>query len=238
MAPPKSLLSFVRVMFLSIALTLDVPVTVSEPLCSTAPVEFAARFPAIVVAASPNVRPAEIVVRLPLVPSSLSADTAVRSVTPVVRCAVRLFASLILVTPPATVSAPTKSLPAFASVTLFVPAAILDVPETVRMPVWYTAPVDVAARLPVTVVAASPKVKPAELVDRLPLVPSTLRVDTAVRSVVPVVRCAVRLFASLMLVVPPTAVNAPPKSLVTSARVTLLLPAAMFDVPVTTSLPV
>ena len=87
-------------------------------------------------------------------------------------------------------------------------------------------------------VAASPKVNPAEFVVRLPVVPSAFRVVAAVKSVVPVVRCAVRLFASLMLVVPPTAVNAPPKSLVTSARVTLLLPAAMFDVPVTTSLPV
>ena len=99
-------------------------------------------------------------------------------------------------------------------------------------------PVEVAARVPVTVVAASPKVNPAEFVVRLPLVPSVFRVVAAVRSVVPVVRCAVKALASLILVTPPTTVSTPPKSLVVFVRVTLLVPALMFDVPVTTSLPV
>ena len=197
----------------------------------------AARLPVTVVAASPKVRPAECVVRLPVVPSAFRVVAAVKSVVPVVRCAVKALASLILVVPPATVRVPPKSLTAFASVTLLLPALMFDVPVITSLPVWSTAPVEVAARLPVTVVAASPKVKPTEFVVRLPVVPSVFRVVAAVRSVVPVVRCAVKALASLIVVVPPATVRAPPKSLVLSARVTLLLPALMFDVPVTTSLP-
>ena len=154
--------------------------------------------PVTVVLASPKVRPVELVVRLPLVPSSLSADTEVRSVVPVVRCAVKALASLIVVVPPATVNAPPKSLVVSARVTLLVPAEMFDVPVTANLPVWLTAPVEEAVRLPVTVVAASPKVKPTEFVVRLPLVPSVFRVVAAVRSVVPVVRCAVKALASLM----------------------------------------
>ena len=120
------------------------------------PVEVAARLPVTVVAASPKVRPAECVVRLPVVPSAFRVVTAVRSVAPVARWAVSVLASLMAVVPPATVRAPPKSLAVVFSVTEPVPALTLVVPVTYRAAFCVTAPLAMTSRLP-------PKVPPASI---------------------------------------------------------------------------
>ena len=199
------------------------PVTVRVLVCVTGPLEVASRSPVTVVGAAPKVRPAEFVVRLPLVPSTVRPPTAVSTVTPVVRLAVRSFLSLMVVAPPVRVSAPTKSLPGSDKVTLLLPALMFDVPVTVRVLLCVTGPLEVASRSPVTVVGAAPKVRPAEFVVRLPLVPSTVRPPTAVRAVTPVVESdtfsalaslsdTLRQFPLLAL----SKVTSPPKSLFAS----------------------
>ena len=180
-----------------------------------------AALPALVVLTAP------VSVKLPV---SVATSTVPVEVT-VAR--LMALASIRLMPPPVTVRAPPKSLAALARITALEPASMFDVPVTVRAPVCPTDPLEVEESAPVTVVTPEPMVRPAEVVVRLPLVPSTVRTPAAVRSVAPVVRCAVRVLVSLMLVAPPVTVKAPPKSLAELVRVTALEPAAMFDVPVT-----
>ena len=233
--PTKSLPVLFRVTSLPSAVIPVVPPTVSGPVWLTVPVLVVERLPLSVV--GPKLVPPPlvvVVVRSLAVPLTARSPPALSVPPPVeARVAVRAFLSVMLTVPPFTVTSPTKSLPGLDRVTLLLPALMFEVPVTVSTLVWVTGPVEVAVRSPVTVVGPMPKVKPAESVVRLPVVPSTVRAPTAVSSVTPVVTWAVRSFLSLMDVAPPARVSSPTKSLPGLDNVTLLLPALRFDVPFT-----
>src|SRR5690606_28087237 len=130
-------------------------------------------------------------------------------------------ASLITTAPPASDTAPSKSLPAWSSAIVPVPASIALSPPTYSAPDWPTSP-------PLLSATRAPAMLPPPS-DRAP----GLVADSDPRSAA----SSVSALASAIATAPPASDTAPPKSLPASVSVIAPAPASSAEVPPITSAP-
>src|SRR5690606_26708473 len=204
-APPKSLPAWVSVIAPAPASSAEVPPTASAPDWPTSP---------------PLLSAASVPAILPLPRSSapwLVAESDATSSVP----RVSALASLITTAPPASDTAPSKSLPAWSSAIVPVPASIALSPPTYSAPDWPTSP-------PLLSATRAPAMLPPPS-DRSPW----LVADSDPRSAA----SSVSALASAIATAPPASDTAPPKSLPPSVSVIAPAPASSAEVPPITSAP-